>query len=1818
MESSFPDPHEAQSQGDLSLQPEVTASVVPDAPRPGTSVSEESAELYFLIANFLTNASPCSRAAAVLQQELRERNLLGTAFDWQSNARSASFEDVRQRHQALPANQLARVTAQYLRQQQAGAAAGNNDGGGGGGAGADAVGSSSGTAIVVRDQATPSTGPGLARSLLSKVEPFGYDREANEKARAACAVRVIEACVQAMRVQATARKVSGDLASVRRKLEAAESEAREEALAIELALEREGGSATRGRCRAALVPGQESQAELTRRLALKRQLEELLARESVLPEEATLAQEEKDVAIKEARRRGALRDSLTRYAGKAVPTILSNRRAGGGRFRGRVAGRVPLASTSARLLDDRMRPLVTVNGHGINPVFCIKFDRTGQYVFTGADDGLVKVWSTSSGRLLLCLRGHASVITDMDVSPDNSLLVTSSDDRNMRVWDPRTGATLAVLRGHNRAVNLVRFAPGDSVAMSASEDGTCRVWDLRDQDSEDVVPIVLPHTNEQGGMIPVMCLHNTRRTGRDTIGHGEVIGEPMGANAFPAGGAGAGVLASGAFAGGPGDLVGSAGSGEVFAPWGGVPVGGAPGASTGGASSGQGPVIGAVQAPGGTPPPLSAWRRSCSVSFWRGRGVGPWFAYFRLVGRSGSRVVSHPRSEFGALRRREKKERRVAQVRQGMRPGKEHVSQYTDCPRDARRLLGRRLSSVAKGSHVSGVTDARFSGLGDRILTASMEDGTARIYSWGPRFSNVKHVVLKRFCSFETADTNQTRHTREGGVPGAPRRCLLVHAASWRCDDEVVVTTEKAPVPSAAASRALEDVDTGSTFKVWNSETGALLHTIKSAHAQTVSALIPHPFDSDSLASVGGEGTNILAAGPQSDQIHHGDSVAVLDGVFSPDGNSIAVADSLGRWTLYGTGQRTDETVAGKKVPLEQYFTSDYRELVRDQRQHVVDAFTQQPPHLAQTGDLVDFIGNAHPEDVQPRKVWAAVSRRAGGCVWGGAGRSRGPTWLRAKSHRRSSSAEEPITRAANAPRGAGGEVAKREMRRFRSGESMPASDGKGHALRGAQGPAATASGPGLAAPARRSGDRGGPGQGPRRQGSQDERPRLRGFYTDPGEDEIYLELPVVPDEFNTAVAAADSDEEVDRGGLECALCHNGHSREYPLPGRVVGANPLMDGASQLWVHDGCALYSPMVCRDDGSDALCNVTSEKDELHGVQAPGGDDRVPGGVVQELYWTDPVPADRVWLTLDDPVKAMQHGYCPQVGEVVMYFPQGHETYLRTFPENNTPPYKLFKGRPAVVRCQVKEISFAFPTDHAEVGNQSVVCRLSLEVLGFPVRVSSSVVTRTTIALASRGEYPLAYREDSLRDCGEADYLVSERRYNESVRRAWKPSERAYFGVVVKLERDQSGSEHWPNSPWGCLHIKWDMDGSTNSLGPWEPRPVTWDESRDPPPVDPATLRACIPRELRDRLAAAVRGVAESPQAELFVEPVDVPDYHMAIPVPMDLGLILRRLEKDYYCSVEALEFDCNLVYANCAKYNEPGSVIVGVALAVSDQLVQAIKAISEPGGISAPMFGRPRQASGSAGSASGNDRGRGEGDTTPASERMCFLFFTSSLSCLPSLRTRSDEVVGRERVLSFCARGNLQRPSLLPSTAMHTKQNTYMILCSRGASAAVPVRESDRRRKSTSKASFSYASGNGRTAPPGDQEEITGQPDQQHARTPGGRSVEPRQAGHDPAPGAGEVAGAASAGGGQPGRRGGAPPGLPRRHRRGWLVRGAGVRVRRPRLHRRDPAADGPGHDEVAGREARLPLGVGAPGRPAAGGGELPVVQLARYDVRGGGD
>uniref|UniRef100_A0A131YZQ4 Bromodomain and WD repeat domain containing protein 1/3 n=1 Tax=Rhipicephalus appendiculatus TaxID=34631 RepID=A0A131YZQ4_RHIAP len=119
-------------------------------------------------------------------------------------------------------------------------------------------------------------------------------------------------------------------------------------------------------------------------------------------------------------------------------------------------------------------------GH-LSSVYCVLFDRSGSYIFTGADDLLVKMWSAQDGRLLATLRGHSAEITDLAVSPDNQLLAAGSCDKVIRVWCLLTLAPVAVLLGHTAMVTSLRFCPypkGDrQYLVSTGNDGCACFWD---------------------------------------------------------------------------------------------------------------------------------------------------------------------------------------------------------------------------------------------------------------------------------------------------------------------------------------------------------------------------------------------------------------------------------------------------------------------------------------------------------------------------------------------------------------------------------------------------------------------------------------------------------------------------------------------------------------------------------------------------------------------------------------------------------------------------------------------------------------------------------------------------------------------------------------------------------------------------------------------------------------------------------------------------------------------------------------------------------------------------------------------------------------------------------------------------------------------------------------------------------------------------------------------------------------------------------------------------------------------------------------------
>lgn len=118
-------------------------------------------------------------------------------------------------------------------------------------------------------------------------------------------------------------------------------------------------------------------------------------------------------------------------------------------------------------------------GH-LSSVYCVLFDRTGRYIITGADDLLVKLWSSFDGRLLSTFRGASAEITDIAINLDNSLLAAGSLDRILRVWNLQTTSPVAVLPGHTGMITSVNFCPsprGDlKYLVTTSTDGSIAFW----------------------------------------------------------------------------------------------------------------------------------------------------------------------------------------------------------------------------------------------------------------------------------------------------------------------------------------------------------------------------------------------------------------------------------------------------------------------------------------------------------------------------------------------------------------------------------------------------------------------------------------------------------------------------------------------------------------------------------------------------------------------------------------------------------------------------------------------------------------------------------------------------------------------------------------------------------------------------------------------------------------------------------------------------------------------------------------------------------------------------------------------------------------------------------------------------------------------------------------------------------------------------------------------------------------------------------------------------------------------------------------------
>ncbi|KFG27290.1 uncharacterized protein NESG_00368 [Nematocida ausubeli] len=83
------------------------------------------------------------------------------------------------------------------------------------------------------------------------------------------------------------------------------------------------------------------------------------------------------------------------------------------------------------------QPVFKTKGHFLK-VLCMMFDRSETFIFTGGEDGIIKIWDVYSGRLVNSLRHHCAPIFDFVVDFSNRFFMSCDQSGTIVCWDLKT------------------------------------------------------------------------------------------------------------------------------------------------------------------------------------------------------------------------------------------------------------------------------------------------------------------------------------------------------------------------------------------------------------------------------------------------------------------------------------------------------------------------------------------------------------------------------------------------------------------------------------------------------------------------------------------------------------------------------------------------------------------------------------------------------------------------------------------------------------------------------------------------------------------------------------------------------------------------------------------------------------------------------------------------------------------------------------------------------------------------------------------------------------------------------------------------------------------------------------------------------------------------------------------------------------------------------------------------------------------------------------------------------------------------------------
>ncbi len=112
---------------------------------------------------------------------------------------------------------------------------------------------------------------------------------------------------------------------------------------------------------------------------------------------------------------------------------------------------------------------------------CTAVSRDGKIIAAGSENGTIRLWQTSDGKLINTWRGHSGHIFSIGFSPDGKTLFSASGDRTVKLWRASDGESLATINTPEEGYLIVVVSPDlKLVGFYRRDDRRFKLWSASD------------------------------------------------------------------------------------------------------------------------------------------------------------------------------------------------------------------------------------------------------------------------------------------------------------------------------------------------------------------------------------------------------------------------------------------------------------------------------------------------------------------------------------------------------------------------------------------------------------------------------------------------------------------------------------------------------------------------------------------------------------------------------------------------------------------------------------------------------------------------------------------------------------------------------------------------------------------------------------------------------------------------------------------------------------------------------------------------------------------------------------------------------------------------------------------------------------------------------------------------------------------------------------------------------------------------------------------------------------------------------------------